>query len=81
MSTLIDFNPFDRFIGGLQRLAHRECVFDRDTNILITVNQHGAGLNLERVIGRDEAQLNAFSPVNHAAKIQASTMLIHGDQD
>ncbi|MEL6869121.1 MAG: prolyl oligopeptidase family serine peptidase, partial [Pseudomonadota bacterium] len=45
-----------------------------DLNLMYTdgdipKNWGGVGY-LERVIGRDEAQLNAFSPVNHAAKIQ-----------
>lgn len=36
---------------------------------------------LERAIGRDQALLDASSPVSHAAKIKAQAMLIHGDAD
>ncbi|MEL7023479.1 MAG: prolyl oligopeptidase family serine peptidase [Pseudomonadota bacterium] len=36
---------------------------------------------LERVIGRDEAQLREFSPVHHADKIKAPMLLVHGDAD
>jgi dipeptidyl aminopeptidase/acylaminoacyl peptidase len=36
---------------------------------------------LERVIGRDKAQLDDFSPINHATKISANAMLIHGEAD
>lgn len=40
----------------------------------------GAGY-LERVIGRDKAELDAFSPVNYASLIDAKPMLIHGEDD
>ena len=36
---------------------------------------------LEKVIGRDEQELNEFSPINHIAQIKADIMLIHGKQD
>ncbi|MEL7310216.1 MAG: prolyl oligopeptidase family serine peptidase [Pseudomonadota bacterium] len=36
---------------------------------------------LERVVGRDEAVLEAFSPVNHADKITAPMLLVHGEAD
>ena len=36
---------------------------------------------LERVVGTDEANLNAFSPVNHAGNIKANAILIHGEED
>lgn len=36
---------------------------------------------LERVIGRDEAELKEYSPVYHANKISANIMLAHGGED
>ena len=36
---------------------------------------------LERAVGRDEDTLADFSPVNHASKITAASMLIHGEDD
>jgi len=36
---------------------------------------------LERAIGRDDDMLADFSPVNHASKITAASMLIHGEDD
>lgn len=36
---------------------------------------------LERVLGRDEHQLDEFSPINHVDEIEAAVMLIHGDED
>ena len=36
---------------------------------------------LERAVGRDEDMLADFSPVNHASKITAASMLIHGEDD
>jgi dipeptidyl aminopeptidase/acylaminoacyl peptidase len=36
---------------------------------------------LEKVLGRDKQELREFSPVNHADKIKADVMLIHGKQD
>ena len=36
---------------------------------------------LERAVGRDEDVLAEFSPVNHASKITAASMLIHGEDD
>ena len=36
---------------------------------------------LERVIGRDQVELTEFSPVTHASKIKAATMIIHGESD
>lgn len=36
---------------------------------------------LERVVGREQAQLDDFSPVNHAGQIAANAMLIHGEAD
>ena len=40
----------------------------------------GAGY-LERVIGREKAALDEFSPTTHAARIKATPMLIHGEDD
>ncbi len=36
---------------------------------------------LERAVGRDEDMLADFSPVTHASKITAASMLIHGEDD
>ncbi|OUV63348.1 MAG: hypothetical protein CBC82_04385 [Cellvibrionales bacterium TMED122] len=36
---------------------------------------------LERAVGRDDDMLADFSPVNHASKITAASMLIHGEDD
>lgn len=36
---------------------------------------------LEKVLGKDEAVLNKYSPVNHADKLKAKIMLIHGVED
>ncbi|MDJ0919063.1 MAG: prolyl oligopeptidase family serine peptidase [Woeseiaceae bacterium] len=36
---------------------------------------------LNRVLGTDKGLLDAFSPINHADKIEAKTLLIHGDKD
>ena len=36
---------------------------------------------LDTVLGSDEQELRAQSPVNHADKITASVLLIHGDED
>ncbi len=36
---------------------------------------------LERVLGTDKSRLDEFSPVNHADRIQANTLLIHGNED
>jgi dipeptidyl aminopeptidase/acylaminoacyl peptidase len=41
----------------------------------------GGEAYLKRVLGTDPAKLNEFSPVNHADKIKAKVMLIHGDKD
>ena len=36
---------------------------------------------LDKVLGSDEQDLRAQSPVNHADKIKANVLLIHGDED
>jgi dipeptidyl aminopeptidase/acylaminoacyl peptidase len=36
---------------------------------------------LERVLGRDQAQLKEYSPINHVDEIEAAVMLIHGEKD
>jgi dipeptidyl aminopeptidase/acylaminoacyl peptidase len=36
---------------------------------------------LEMAIGKDEAELNRYSPARHADRIKAAVMLIHGDED
>jgi len=41
----------------------------------------GGEAYLKRVLGTDQANLDEFSPVNHADKIKAKVMLIHGDKD
>jgi dipeptidyl aminopeptidase/acylaminoacyl peptidase len=56
-----------------------------DLNIMFTEGDvpksWGGTAFLERALGTDKAQLDEFSPVNHADKIQANTLLIHGDAD
>ncbi|MEL7312913.1 MAG: prolyl oligopeptidase family serine peptidase [Pseudomonadota bacterium] len=42
---------------------------------------YGGLAYLRRVLGRDEEKLADFSPVNHADRIQAATLLIHGSKD
>ena len=46
-----------------------------------TMRLLGGKAYLERVLGTDPKRLNEFSPVNHADKIKAKVMLIHGDKD
>ena len=46
-----------------------------------TMEAMGGEAYLNRVIDTNKEQLNEFSPVNHAAKIQANVMLIHGEKD
>jgi len=47
----------------------------------ITMRLLGGEAYLKRVLGTDQAKLNEFSPVNHADKIKAKVMLIHGEKD
>ncbi|WJG09856.1 S9 family peptidase [Aliiglaciecola sp. LCG003] len=46
-----------------------------------TMQYIGGEAAIEKYIGRDTAQLNEFSPINHVDKIKAEVMLIHGDKD
>jgi dipeptidyl aminopeptidase/acylaminoacyl peptidase len=46
-----------------------------------TMDALGGEAYLNRVIGTNQQQLNEFSPVNHADKIKANVMLIHGEKD
>jgi pimeloyl-ACP methyl ester carboxylesterase len=46
-----------------------------------TMKSMGGEAYLNKVIGTDKKQLNEFSPVNHADKIKANVMLIHGERD
>jgi dipeptidyl aminopeptidase/acylaminoacyl peptidase len=46
-----------------------------------TMQAMGGEAYLNRVIGTNKEQLNEFSPVNHADKIKANVMLIHGEKD
>lgn len=46
-----------------------------------TMKALGGEAYLNKVIGTDKKQLNEFSPVNHADKIKANVMLIHGERD
>lgn len=46
-----------------------------------TMKLMGGEAYLNKVIGTDKVQLNEFSPVNHADKIKANVMLIHGEKD
>jgi len=41
----------------------------------------GGPAYLEEALGHDKQQLNEFSPINHADKISAAVMLIHGEKD
>lgn len=56
-----------------------------DLNIMYTTGDIPKGWGgksyLERAIGTDPAQLEAFSPTKHADKIKANTMLVHGEAD
>ncbi|MFT6267675.1 MAG: dipeptidyl aminopeptidase/acylaminoacyl peptidase [Alphaproteobacteria bacterium] len=45
------------------------------------MNLMGGEAYLNKVIGTNKEQLNEFSPVNHADKIKANVMLIHGEKD
>lgn len=46
----------------------------------IQQTSHGENY-LERAIGHEEAQLAEYSPVSHAATIEAAVMLVHGGED
>ena len=46
-----------------------------------TAEAFGGKAYLERVVGKDKAVLDANSPVNHADKIKAKVMIIHGEKD
>lgn len=46
-----------------------------------TMRLLGGKAYLERVLGTEQTLLNEFSPVNHADKIKAKVMLIHGEKD
>lgn len=56
-----------------------------DLNLMFTegdIPMRWGGINyLNRVLGRDGNLLAAFSPVNHAEKIKAKVLLIHGEKD
>lgn len=41
----------------------------------------GGKAYLEEALGHDKAQLNEFSPINHASEIEAAVLLIHGEKD
>lgn len=46
------------------------------------INQSASGTNyLQRVIGRDAADLSAHSPVSLAERIKAPVLLVHGEED
>ncbi|MFT4790385.1 MAG: dipeptidyl aminopeptidase/acylaminoacyl peptidase, partial [Paraglaciecola sp.] len=46
-----------------------------------TMKYMGGKALIEKYIGRDNEQLNEFSPINHVNEIKAQVMLIHGDKD
>ena len=46
-----------------------------------TMKAMGGEAYLNKVIGTNKQQLNEYSPVNHADKIKANVMLIHGERD
>lgn len=46
-----------------------------------TMDSMGGEAYLNKVIGTDKKVLDEFSPVNHADKIKANVMLIHGEKD
>ncbi|MBY5992684.1 alpha/beta hydrolase family protein [Ferrimonas balearica] len=46
------------------------------------IQDHDYGLRyLDKVLGRDEAELKAYSPVHHVDKLKAPVLLIHGKED
>ena len=47
----------------------------------VTMRLLGGEAFLKRVLGTEQAKLDEFSPVNHADKIKAKVMLIHGEKD
>jgi dipeptidyl aminopeptidase/acylaminoacyl peptidase len=46
-----------------------------------TAESYGGIPYLERVLGRNQEELDEFSPVNHADKIKANVFIIHGEKD
>jgi acetyl esterase/lipase len=46
-----------------------------------TMKAMGGEAYLNKVIGINKEQLNEFSPINHADKIKANVLLIHGKKD
>ena len=46
-----------------------------------TARAYGGLGYIKRVLGSDEEELRANSPVYHADKIKADVMIIHGDKD
>ena len=56
-----------------------------DLNMMFTRGDISEGWGgvayLRRALGTDRSRLDEFSPVNHADKIQANTLLVHGNAD
>ncbi|WP_372628158.1 alpha/beta hydrolase family protein, partial [Arsukibacterium sp.] len=56
-----------------------------DLNLMYTdgdIQERKSGINyLEMAIGRDQAQLDAQSPIKHLDKLKAPVFIIHGEED
>ena len=76
MAPILESNMFRCAVGfvgvyDLQMLYERGDVADRASGISF----------LEKVIGRDDGQLRAFSPVYRADELNLPILIIHGEQD
>jgi dipeptidyl aminopeptidase/acylaminoacyl peptidase len=76
MSAAREPDMFECVIGyvGLYNLSY----FFTESD---TAEAYGGMGYLKRVLGTDEEELRANSPVYHADKIKANVMIIHGDKD
>jgi dipeptidyl aminopeptidase/acylaminoacyl peptidase len=76
MSTIREPDMFKCVVGyvGLYNLSY----FFTESD---TARAYGGLGYIRRVLGTDEAELRANSPVFHADKITANVMIIHGDKD
>ena len=76
MAPILEPNMFRCAVGfvgvyDLQMLYERGDVADRASGISF----------LEKVIGRDDGQLRAFSPIYRADELNLPVLIIHGEQD
>lgn len=76
MSTVRDPDLYKCTIGYVGVYDLNNMFTDSDIG-----GNYGGPAYLKRVIGEDESQIADFSPVNHADKIKAKVMLIHGKKD